>query len=252
MVADIMESKKTVSLFSIDYILNTDFKKVNKDYNSTTSCPRKEECVNVNVENSQRAVSPCTSAVFKIPEEMHSSNRDTITDQKSIVSSESECKPDGTFPMKTIASDPNNMLTESLLPASIAVHTENAKVESYSKNCTVVSDGLEKIELKWDMSKCFLRKNKTKRCQRIRFSHQQLSKLEEAFESSHYLTVRKRAKLSETLELTETQIKVWFQNRRAKEKRVEESECERMSRTTRPQCSAQKFPAFTYTVIASL
>ncbi|TKR93826.1 hypothetical protein L596_008208 [Steinernema carpocapsae] len=62
-----------------------------------------------------------------------------------------------------------------------------------------------------------IRKNK-----RIRtaFSPSQLVHLEKAFESNHYVIGNERKQLAQKLALTETQVKVWFQNRRTKQKRV--------------------------------
>ncbi|CAI5438569.1 unnamed protein product [Caenorhabditis angaria] len=62
-----------------------------------------------------------------------------------------------------------------------------------------------------------LRKNK-----RIRtaFSAAQLIQLEKAFEGNHYVVGNERKQLAARLSLTETQVKVWFQNRRTKHKRV--------------------------------
>uniref|UniRef100_A0A8R1I617 Homeobox domain-containing protein n=2 Tax=Caenorhabditis japonica TaxID=281687 RepID=A0A8R1I617_CAEJA len=62
-----------------------------------------------------------------------------------------------------------------------------------------------------------LRKNK-----RIRtaFSAAQLIQLEKAFEGNHYVVGNERKQLASRLSLTETQVKVWFQNRRTKHKRV--------------------------------
>ncbi|EDO33356.1 predicted protein, partial [Nematostella vectensis] len=48
------------------------------------------------------------------------------------------------------------------------------------------------------------------------FSKTQLSRLEKEFEEKRYLTETKRAELSKDLEMTETQVKTWFQNRRTK------------------------------------
>jgi len=55
---------------------------------------------------------------------------------------------------------------------------------------------------------------------RTAFTPSQLLKLEHAFESNHYVVGQERKDLAKTLNLTETQVKVWFQNRRTKHKRV--------------------------------
>uniref|UniRef100_A0A0N5A5E5 Homeobox domain-containing protein n=1 Tax=Parastrongyloides trichosuri TaxID=131310 RepID=A0A0N5A5E5_PARTI len=64
---------------------------------------------------------------------------------------------------------------------------------------------------------------KTKRI-RTAFSPSQLIHLEKAFESNHYVIGNERKQLASRLSLTETQVKVWFQNRRTKHKRSKHSE----------------------------
>ncbi|KAG7188746.1 hypothetical protein KM043_008366 [Ampulex compressa] len=54
---------------------------------------------------------------------------------------------------------------------------------------------------------------------RTAFTAAQIKSLEAEFERNKYLSVAKRLQLSKSLKLTETQIKIWFQNRRTKWKR---------------------------------
>uniref|UniRef100_A0A1I7WMU5 Homeobox domain-containing protein n=1 Tax=Heterorhabditis bacteriophora TaxID=37862 RepID=A0A1I7WMU5_HETBA len=51
------------------------------------------------------------------------------------------------------------------------------------------------------------------------YTARQLERLENEFQSDKYLSVNKRVQLSQSLNLTETQIKTWFQNRRTKWKK---------------------------------
>ncbi|VDP20378.1 unnamed protein product, partial [Soboliphyme baturini] len=55
---------------------------------------------------------------------------------------------------------------------------------------------------------------------RTAFSPFQLVELERAFELNHYVIGGERKDLACRLQLSETQVKVWFQNRRTKHKRV--------------------------------
>ncbi|VDM40113.1 unnamed protein product [Toxocara canis] len=54
---------------------------------------------------------------------------------------------------------------------------------------------------------------------RTTFSTAQLTELEKEYERNPYLIGEDRAQLADKLNLTDTQVKVWFQNRRTKEKK---------------------------------
>ncbi|KFM74570.1 Homeotic protein empty spiracle, partial [Stegodyphus mimosarum] len=68
-----------------------------------------------------------------------------------------------------------------------------------------------------------------RKAKRIRtaFTASQLMKLESAFDKNHYVTGNERKQLADNLGLSETQVKVWFQNRRTKQKRKDIEDRER-------------------------
>lgn len=70
------------------------------------------------------------------------------------------------------------------------------------------------------------RKNRRKKKTRTVFSRSQVFQLESTFDMKRYLSSSERAGLASSLQLTETQVKIWFQNRRNKWKRQISAELE--------------------------
>ena len=62
-------------------------------------------------------------------------------------------------------------------------------------------------------------KTRTKDKYRVVYSDHQRVELEKEFYYSRYITIRRKAELASNLGLSERQVKIWFQNRRAKERK---------------------------------
>ncbi|XP_052863661.1 homeobox protein bagpipe [Anopheles cruzii] len=74
-----------------------------------------------------------------------------------------------------------------------------------------------------------------KKRSRAAFSHAQVFELERRFAQQRYLSGPERSELAKSLRLTETQVKIWFQNRRYKTKRkqIQQHEAALLSATKR-------------------
>ncbi|XP_075232273.1 barH-like 1 homeobox protein [Lycorma delicatula] len=79
------------------------------------------------------------------------------------------------------------------------------------------------------------------------YSAKQLERLEAEFKTDKYLSVSKRMELSKALNLTEVQIKTWFQNRRTKWKKQLASRLKMAHR----QGTAIYFPSHQYSSLFS-
>lgn len=84
------------------------------------------------------------------------------------------------------------------------------------------SDDFDKDEKRDPNTSLGKRKKKT----RTVFSRSQVFQLESTFDMKRYLSSSERAGLAASLHLTETQVKIWFQNRRNKWKRQLAAELE--------------------------
>ncbi|XP_063289507.1 homeobox protein CDX-4-like [Pelobates fuscus] len=63
-------------------------------------------------------------------------------------------------------------------------------------------------------------KTRTKEKYRVVYTDHQRLELEKEFHYSRYITIRRKTELAANLRLSERQIKIWFQNRRAKERKL--------------------------------
>lgn len=74
------------------------------------------------------------------------------------------------------------------------------------------------------------RKEGRPRRQRTTFSGAQTIKLEHEFLKNEYISRGRRFEMAAVLKLSEAQIKIWFQNRRAKDKRIEKAQIDQQYR----------------------
>ncbi|XP_023694225.1 homeobox protein Nkx-3.1 [Paramormyrops kingsleyae] len=94
-----------------------------------------------------------------------------------------------------------------------SAHFDTPGKDSSDRSCTTFSDLRRSLAVEGRDAA-----SKQKRS-RAAFTHLQVLELEKKFSHQKYLSGPERAHLASSLRLTETQVKIWFQNRRYKTKR---------------------------------
>nr|CAB3225071.1 Nkx-C transcription factor protein [Phallusia mammillata] len=144
-------------------------------------------------------------------QENHVQNQNEPTSMKTSISDESA-------PIWPLGGDEEHAESNVDVTEDIPKPRTHSSVSSVSSDITKVSEK--------DTMNAYSPPGEVKKRPRTAFTPDQIKRLESEFHRNKYLSVGKRMELSKALKLTETQIKIWFQNRRTKWKREYLSEWE--------------------------
>ncbi|CAF1169449.1 unnamed protein product [Adineta steineri] len=109
------------------------------------------------------------------------------------------------FYIDDILADSKPSTTNDLYSCTTKKHTERCRSVSNSDDGDLLSNT----------------QKKKKKKARTTFTGKQIFELEKKFEDKKYLSSTERAEMATLLTVTETQVKIWFQNRRTKWKKTE-------------------------------
>ncbi|KAL4148713.1 hypothetical protein QTP88_002882 [Uroleucon formosanum] len=104
---------------------------------------------------------------------------------------------------------------------------------------------INRCDQKKSMSKSSTsQRQRAKRKPRVLFSQDVISELEHRFNQQRYLSATEREAMALRLRLTPTQVKIWFQNRRYKSKKLITTDCTIPDNNKKPP--RRQFPFFTF------
>uniref|UniRef100_A0A3P8UNP6 BarH-like homeobox 1b n=1 Tax=Cynoglossus semilaevis TaxID=244447 RepID=A0A3P8UNP6_CYNSE len=135
--------------------------------------------------------------------------RDILADCKPLAA----CAPYSSNGQPAAAQEAGRLATKIPDDFMEKIHSNSSSDSEYNK---VKEEGDREISSSRESPQVRLKKP---RKARTAFTDHQLAQLERSFERQKYLSVQDRMELAASLNLTDTQVKTWYQNRRTKWKR---------------------------------
>ena len=165
--------------------------------------------------------SPGNNEIVKVHDQQHQQKdkhgtcNETLDNQPTFRPSMTQCQH--TNDTQGVASSPSASTSPSSSSSS-STSPSSASPSASSPSCTSSSSPGRNNNCNTEQKPQSMAARKERR-RRTAFTQHQLSYLETKFVQKKYLSVTERSVVARELELTETQVKTWYQNRRTKWKR---------------------------------
>ncbi|XP_054161766.1 homeobox protein engrailed-1a-like [Oppia nitens] len=226
MVSSAVQSLK----FSIDNILSPEFGKSDGDFQKTIittngidkheSSVRSQSSPSVPQNLSNNRIHPLdvTSLINKSVKRKHSSDSESSNISSLSTTSKDTLNNLNSFYNNNKYNNNNNTKKESSPPKNVDKKDDKDAVNWPAwVYCTRYSDRPSSGPRSRKIKK---KEKKDEKRPRTAFTAEQLGRLKQEFQENKYLTEKRRQDLANSLKLNESQIKIWFQNKRAKIKKT--------------------------------
>lgn len=136
--------------------------------------------------------------------------------------------------MSTNSSNNNNPNNNNNSTANTSAGSSGSNGNTTINNNTIRSSPVKSPYYDWMKKQSYTAqptpgKTRTKDKYRVVYTDFQRLELEKEYCTSRYITIRRKTELAQSLQLSERQVKIWFQNRRAKERKQNKKRDDPMS-----------------------
>ncbi|XP_076289613.1 homeotic protein caudal [Lasioglossum baleicum] len=156
-----------------------------------------------------------------------------------ITVSGSEISNPGTPTTPTSSNNNNTSSSTSITINNNTITVNNNNINNGNPNTTPLRPAQVRSPYEWMKKSSYQSqpqpgKTRTKDKYRVVYTDHQRLELEKEFHYNRYITMRRKAELASNLDLSDRQVKIWFQNRRAKQRRLIKKREEQEQKDVKP------------------